>query len=373
MEFSPTKPLAPEIRIVENAVVVPFGEGPSKGIQRPAGVFDAAGGFVTQSQCFRNSALPTTVPPTGPVPEPEGDPIPGTWIFGGMLYNHFGHFLLESTGRLWARAHVGERQDGELFLLKQRVARPNRFIRPMRPMLTLFGARRKRSKGAIVPVRVERLVVAPQAFGTGDMAAGSPEYRSFMRRRLKRRVTAEGPERIYISRTRLYSKRGRYFGEAQLETLFQAEGYRIFHPQEHSIAEQAAQYKAAKIIVSSDCSALHLAAFFAEEGNRVAIVLRRPGTLINDFQTQFRYFGGTDPDVIDALSGRFYQFEGAKPSQTSELYSELDLPKLGQELADRGYISRPKDWKQPSAREIEQERIDLSTRLGQYIALAEIG
>ncbi|WP_343079994.1 glycosyltransferase family 61 protein [Ostreiculturibacter nitratireducens] len=372
MPFDPMKPLAPEIRIIENAIIVPFGDGRASGIQRPAGVFDADGRFVEESQCFRNSTLPTTVTPTGPAPEPEGETIPGLWLYGGMLYQHFGHFLLESTGRLWARAHVGERPEGELFLLKQRVTWPERFVRPMRPMLTLFGARRKRATGVATPVRVERLAVAPQGFGTGDMVAGSPEFRAFTKRRLRRRVTAEGAEKIYISRTRLFSKRGRYFGEAQMERLFETEGYRIFHPQEHSIEEQIAQYKAARMIVSSDSSALHLAAFFAEDGDRVGIVLRRPGNTIDDFLTQFRYFGGAEPDVIDALNGRYYQFEGAKLSQMSEIYSELDFPALGQALAERGFIRRPQHWSPISASDIDTERHDLATRLGQEIVAAEI-
>lgn len=367
MRFDPDLPLAARVRIIENALIVPFGAGKAGGIRRPAGVYDADGTYLADGQCFRNSRQPTTVEPEGPPPVPEGDPLPGLWLYGGMLYNHFGHFLLESTGRLWAAGMVEDKVRGELFLLKKQVTRPNRFIRPMRPMLSLFGARPKRAQGVIAPLRVERLVLAPQGFGTGDMIAACPEFRAHVKRHLGRTIAPDGPERIYISRTRLFSKRGRYFGEAHLERLFQAEGYSIYHPQEHPVEAQIAQYKAAKVIVSSDSSALHLAAFFAGPQDRVGIILRRPGDTIADYLTQYRHFAGLEPDVINALSGRYYQFAGAKLSQMSEIYSELDFPALGRDLAARGFIDAPDRWGPLPPGAIDAERADLAARLGTQI------
>ncbi len=372
MAFDPDKPLAPEIRVIENALIVPFGAGKTRGIARRAGVYDAEGNYIPESQCFRFSEQPTTVEPDGPPLEEPQIQFRGKWLYGGLLYQHFGHFMLESTGRLWAAEQAFRKVKGELFLLKGDVAHAKRPIKIMSDLIHLFGARGRWTRGVIEPVRVEKLVVAPQGFGTGDMIAGCPEYRAFTRRVLSEVAAPDGAERIYISRSRLFSKRGRYFGEARIEKLFEDEGYRIYHPQEEPIEAQIAQYRAAKVIVSSDSSALHLAAFFADPGDKIGIVLRRPGDIISDYLTQYRVFAGIEPNVINALSGRYYQLDEGKKTQKSELYAELDLQRLGVELAEQGYIQRPALWKPFSAAVLKAEREEIGKRLERKLVPVEI-
>lgn len=371
MVFDPTQSATPDITVIENALVIPFGTGRPKGryrgIARAAGVYDAAGRYQPLGQCWRNTDIPITFEPEGALPEPEGKPIRGTWLYGGMLYQHFGHFLAESTSRLWAVDHLAGGIDGVLFLPKKQMNRPKRFVAPLQPLLDMFSPHFARAQAPTSPVRVERLVLAPQGFGTGAMMAGNPEYRTFVQQSFGRSIAAEGAEKIYISRSRLFSKRGRYFGEARIEALLAAEGYRIFHPQEHPIEEQIAHYKAARKIISSDSSALHLAAFFTTPEDRLAIILRRPGNTIDDFLLQFESFSGHRPDVIDALNGRLYQFEGARLAQMSEIYAEIDFPALGTALQAAGYISSTQGWPESDPAEIAAECANLSERLGATI------
>ncbi len=368
--FDPKKPLRDHIIILNDALIIPYGKGRKRGISRPAGVYDSQGNYQPIGQCLRSAQLPTTTKPDdNPLPTTEAD-LKGAWLFGGLLYQHFGHALLESTARLWARSVLPE-VNSVAFLMKKQMTWPNKFTRPMRPMMEMMSGGIGEMSGIKVPTRVERLVVPPQAFGTGTMIAGSPDFRAHVQAVLPQRVNPEGAEKIYISRSGLFSKRGRYFAEARIEALLSAEGYRIYHPQTEDLAAQAAQYAAAKVIISSDSSALHLAAFFARPESRVAIVVRRPGNALGDYQTQYRWFAQVEPDVIDALNGRFYQFESAKLSQFSELYSELDFPRLGSMLAAKGYVQKPKLWVQPDPNEIKAEQSELSERLGSEIFLAE--
>ncbi len=368
--FDPKKPLRDQIIILNDALIIPYGKGRKRGISRPAGVYDSQGNYQPISQCLRSARLPTTTKPDdNPLPTAEAD-LKGAWLFGGLLYQHFGHALLESTARLWARSALPE-VNNVAFLMKKQMTWPNKFTRPMRPMMEMMSGGIGEMSGIKVPTRVERLVVPPQAFGTGTMIAGSPDFRAHVQAVLPQQVNPEGAEKIYISRSGLFSKRGRYFAEARIEALLAAEGYRIYHPQTEDLAAQAAQYAAAKVIISSDSSALHLAAFFARPESRVAIVVRRPGNALGDYQTQYRWFAQVKPDVIDALNGRFYQFESAKLSQFSELYSELDFPRLGSMLAAKGYVQKPKLWVQPDPNEIKAEQSELSERLGSEIFLAE--
>ncbi len=365
--FNPQTPLTDDIVTLENALIVPWGEGRKRGISRPAGVYDAQGVYQPLSQCFRNTSAATTTEPKGPIPEAEEE-LKGTWLFGGLLYQHFGHALLESTARLWVRSVMPE-VENVAFLMKKQVNRPRRFTDPMTPMIDMFAGGIGQIAGIKGPTRVERLVLAPQGFGTGDMIAGSPEFRAHIHKVLADRVKPEGPEKIYISRTELYSKRGRYFAEDRIEALLKAEGYHIYHPQTHDLEAQAAQYAAAHTIISSDNSALHMAAFFARPDSRLAIIQRRPADVLDDYLTQYRWFAKMQVKVIDALNGRYYQFDGA--GQSNELYAELDFPRLGRALAESGYISDATGWIAPDAEVIEEERKSLSEKLGIDIRLAE--
>ncbi|PTQ74395.1 uncharacterized protein DUF563 [Celeribacter persicus] len=366
--FNPQTPLTGDIVTLENALIVPWGEGRKRGISRPAGIYDADGTYQPLSQCFRNTSAVTTTEPKGPVPETEEE-LKGTWLYGGLLYQHFGHALLESTSRLWARSVMPE-VENVAFLMKKQVNRPGRFTRPMKPMIDMFAGGIGEMAGIKAPTRVERLVLAPQAFGTGDMIAGSPDFRAHVHRVLTDRVKPVGPEKIYISRTELYSKRGRYFAEDRIEALLEAEGYHIYHPQLHDLDAQAAQYAAAHTIISSDNSALHMAAFFARPNSRLAIIQRRPADVLDDYLRQYEWFADVHVNVIDALNGRYYQFDGA--GQSNELYAELDFPTLGRDLVENGYIRDTSGWDNPAPETIEAERRRLSEKLGIDIRPFEI-
>jgi capsular polysaccharide biosynthesis protein len=354
-----------KVQEVVDALVVSFGAGKSRGISRPAAVFDATGSPVARAVCRRDSRLKVTSTPLLPDPAAVTETLPGTWLFGGMLYAHFGHFLCESTARLWAMDAAGPRIEGVLFYPKKHVTRERRFLDPVQPWLTIAGIQVP-VRLVLEPVKVARLMVPDQGFGTGDMIAAAPEYRAFVATHFGAKVAAKGPARIYISRTRLFAKRGRILGEAHLEALLEAEGYSIFHPQEHSIEDQIAQYKAADVVISTDCSALHLAAFFARPDTRVAIITRRPGATIDDFTNQYRSFAGVMPQVVSCV-GQLHSAEGAKLGQMSEVYSEVDFPVLQGMLANLGFVETAAAWLNLPSAAIAAELVDLENRLGARI------
>lgn len=366
MQFDPDQSQAKSIRVVSNALLVPFGAGAEKGICRPAGVYDTAGNFVEGSICWRDAGLPVTSRPEGELPAKKGRRKKGTWLFGGMAYRHFGHFLCEATGRLWAQDHFDKPIAGVVYLPKQRKGKAEKFLTPILPWARICGAR-----GEVTafndPTLFQQLIVAPQGFGTGEMIAGQPEFRRYISENCGREIAAEGAEKIYISRSGLFAKRGRYFGEALIEAWLRDEGFEIYHPQAHPIAAQIAQYKAARVILSSDSSALHLAAFFARTGDKVGIILRRPGATVVDFMRQYAHFSGVEPVVLETLTGRNYQFKGAAAAQTSELYAELDLAALGAGLAEGGFVAHPGRWQNLTEAELDAERAGYEARLGSKI------
>ena len=79
-------------------------------------------------------------------------------------------------------------------------------------------------------------------------------------------------EKIYLSRTH-FTKGNADFGERSLESVFKRLGYTIIHPQEYSVLEQIAIFKAAKSFVSTTGSLGHNCVFCNR--NTEVILLRK--------------------------------------------------------------------------------------------------
>lgn len=79
-------------------------------------------------------------------------------------------------------------------------------------------------------------------------------------------------EKIYLSRTH-FTKGNADFGERSLESVFKRLGYTIIHPQEYSVLEQIAIFKAAKSFVSTTGSLGHNSVFCNR--NTEVILLRK--------------------------------------------------------------------------------------------------
>lgn len=361
IEFDPEVPLSGQIRIVENAILVPWGRGEDRQLSRPAGVFTAEGEFCADAMSYRAASRPTTFQPEFPRADEIKDQIQGTILFGGLAYAHFGHALCESTARLWAVDAFDGKIDSILFFPKKKLTWPLRSLAQLRPILQSLGDLPPVT-AINKPTRVERLIIAPQAFGVNDMIGGSPEFRDFVDRRWRERVKPNGPEKLYISRTEIYSKRGRPLLEERIEDNLRAEGFTIFHPQQHDLQTQLEHYKAAKVIVSTDNSALHLAAFVVNPDTKVAILVRRPGKIYLDFQEHFRRFSGVETLISECCER--YWFREGETIQLNEVISLMDFEQTGQTLFEAGFISS-KRWENPTNLEIDlalealEERGDL--------------
>jgi hypothetical protein len=299
-----------------------------------SGVLYPDGRYCEMSKAWIRLAK-ATPPPSLAADEPVLD-VPGTHLFAGHMRGHFGHFLVESTARLWALGRVGIRLDGILYLPYRGKAGPTaRAIHAYGRFFEILGID--------VPVavhgevlRVERLVVPELGFGWGPRYAGSEEYRGFMRSRLSAAAEPEGGERLYVSRRLLGAQRGGVLSEEVIESNLARAGFEIFHPQKHPIETQIARYRAARTIVALDGSALHLAACVMEPDGHVAMVLRRSRANAQDYLTQFKAFCGIEPDVIDVIV-RDWAAPGSGRSDYQSV-GELDFSALFDRLKALGHL-----------------------------------
>jgi hypothetical protein len=366
LDFDPDRPTGWSPSWNHDVTLVPWGAEEPRGAKRAAGVFNANGGLLEDGHCYRYAGGRITVAPD---PEPAVEHLEGSWLFGGIFYGHFGHFLCETTSRLWATDLLGD-FDGIVFYPKQRLTHEARQFRHQRPFFEALDLADKTIRAPQVPVRIDRLALPPPAFGIGELIAGRPEYRAFMRARLGDGVAADGAEDIYVSRARLPSKRGAILLETRIEALMQAAGYTVFHPQDHDLQGQIARWKAARRIVSLDGSALHLAAMLVQPGTKVAILNRGPSHNIEDYIRQFRAFAGIEPTRIDAVAAFYHRADRRVVKR--ETHAVLDLPAIGAALADAGFVSTSHPWPALDAAELAEAAHALGERIGAPLQRHEV-
>ncbi len=329
----PQPPFTGAIVRAQHAIVVPEREHDSK---LASGVLLADGQYCEMSRTWIRATKSTPAPVLSPQ-EPIEE-LSGRHLFAGHFRGHFGHFLVETTARLWALQKLQGQVDGILFLpYRGAVRRARRGIKTFKGFFDQLGISLP-IQTFDTAMRVEELYVPELGFGWKERYAGSPLYRQFMRERLGRDIASEGSEKLYISRARLSSQRGGILGEQVIEENLARQGYEIFHPEKHPLEVQIARYKAAKRIVALDGSALHFAAFFMQEKGDVCIILRRSKTNVADYILQYQSFCSTTPDVVDVIVKNWVS-GGARRTDFRSV-GELDFAALFTQLKGLGYVDK---------------------------------
>ena len=339
------------IDTLTDAVIVP---SDGRQMVQRGGVYDKSGQFSDMAVLWRRTT--PLLLPLERLP-PVTDHLAGRWMWGGVLLNHFGHFLTESTTRLWALADLHDKLDGIVFLHKRNgetFALHQNFMAALGSTLPL--------RVIHAPTRLDVLMVPGQGFGLGDISFGTAKARAFFKSDFARDIKPDGPERLYVSRSALRAKRGGVLGETFIEDQLKPHGYEVFHPQQHPFDVQIARYRAARRIVALDGSALHLAAFSCAEDQHVAMIRRRSTSTSNAIGLHITGFTGRPPDVIDAIRTDWV----VRSRMKADMYSmgELDMPQVQARLQAQGYIPKGgPDWPQVApewlAAEIKRLRTDM--------------
>ncbi|GGE55692.1 glycosyltransferase family 61 protein [Actibacterium pelagium] len=305
-------------------------------LRQPAGVAHSNGDYCPEGALWRGWHPITTEPET-PTPTAK---LSGRWLWGGVMWVHFGHFLAESTSRLWALDHINGPIDGILFIPK----RPKlgekvqgfqqRFIELMGCDLPI--------KVVAEPTQVEELIVPGQGFGLGRLSAGTEPFRNAIHHRFGHDIAPDGPEKIYLSRSALQLGKGSVLGELQLERHLREHGYEIFHPQKHSMDTQIARYKAAKQVIAVDGSALHMFAMVGRPDQQVGMIHRRSSKVAEGLERHLASFMGRDPDVFSCLDAEWAP--KAKATSSRKSFGELNLKDLSKGLIEKGFIDGDRLW-----------------------------
>ncbi len=338
--------------VVENGIVFPPEQS---AMVQPCGVVDASGDYVWHGATWRK-ARPMMVPPTAPVVATAK--LTGRHLFAGQNWAHFGHFMAEGMSRLWALDHLKEQPESIIFVPK----RPGQSQDLKSYQQEFFDL-----LGIDIPIRVieeptqvEELIVPGQGFGIGLIAEGTPHFRDFFANRFALDVKPDGPEGLYLSRTALGGLEGTVLAEQALEDNLAKNGIETFHPQQFSIAEQVARYRASTRVVSLDGSALHLFGFVGKPHQKVAMILRRSSNVFAPIRRQIRAFCRIEPVVIEVVAANWIPEHKIKPGRYS--FGELDYEALAKMLHMTGFGPAPAEWDIPRFREMKQEMKRISRK-----------
>lgn len=326
-----------DLVLVQDAILVPPPVD-GRGRQQASGVLRPDGRMVENSISWSNSREPVNAAPAMP---DTVETLSGCWMFGGTLYGHFGHFITESFARAWALDALRGQIDGVLFTPKQSSANLEPMLKALRPLMDSLGLDVP-VRCITTPTRVERLHVPRQGVGMGDLTVGSAKFRDFVGAHAGAGIDPAGPERIYVSRSLLPAQRGGLIAESLLEGYLAQEGYQMFHPQKHPAAVQIAHYKAARDIITVDCSPLHMMAYVGNAAQRVAILTRRSMDFAPGFVRQLQTFTGMTAFEINTLERDWVQGGALRPGRGS--FGEMDFPRTWRMLRDRGMISGDTPW-----------------------------
>jgi Glycosyltransferase 61 len=162
----------------------------------------------------------------------------------------YGHVLLEGLSRCWALDHMRPIR-GVVVANK----RARGIYLPWFEAMGIGAAQLRSTRRE--PLRVDNLLVPSQSYVV-DRGMSS-RFHEVTRGIAREMGAARGCPRLFVSR-RDASKR-RLVNEVEIEELFNAKGFRIFHPEEHTVEEQVRAFAGASLVAGPVGSGLYSVAF----------------------------------------------------------------------------------------------------------------
>ena len=256
------------------------------------GVFDLVGNFLEIAAHKRSFDGGMQFPDSLPeIPADELTHVEERCLYGGLLFNHLGHFLVESLGRLWICDQVAfaglplyvHPLWGEID-----IETPGGFGRVT---LEMLGIDPRRIRFITDPTIFDQLLIPEQLYGFHLFARPDERFRQFLHRgearmRSAQRYTPPTPRRIYVSRSEWSADRGMVVGEREFERFLSGQGWSIFHPESKDYAEQLVHYANAEQLLFADGSAYHSLILLPNLRAEIAVIFRRSGGFDNWATTQ---------------------------------------------------------------------------------------
>jgi len=205
---------------------------------------------------------------------PAVDAPDETYIYGGTLIEHFGHFLLSSLSRFWPFADDALRASlGPHRILCHGVFGPDHWwgFDYMRATLLALGIPHGRLVRFPHPVRVRRLIVPRPSFEEHSFVhAAYPRLTRHVGARLGPAApSGSGP--AYLSRVAYPRITQGFDNEAELEAVLAALGVEVIRPEVLPLADQSAVFARRRVVLGTISSAFHAAVLAPRAGTMILL------------------------------------------------------------------------------------------------------
>jgi len=263
------------VQVVENGYVLPMVDM-KKANNYKGGVADEKFRFV--AGLFRNN--PKDVDKPGAygcaqayTPQKEDiQQIQEECVFGGVLCFHFGHFILESMGRLWYYLRLMEQGNQEQlpYICFTVIGEKKVWFRDF---FQLLGFPEDRILFAEKPLQFRRIIVPEEAVHSWH--SFHPDYMLPYRKTVSA-VEPSPYKKIYLTRTAFKDAGTLCMNEEYFEKFFAERGYKIISPEKYTIREQIAFMSGADVVVTTLGTISHFA-LFTKPGTKMISLMRSSG------------------------------------------------------------------------------------------------
>ena len=243
----------PKVQLIHNGFIAPHSGG---------GVYDKEGNFVTYHKRKINENIERDICSVSFKDKLEDDSE--TVVFGGVIFNHFGHFLLESLSRMWWLIENPTCMHKFVFISAD--DHPINF--DALEFFEILGLERNRIEVVKKPTRFNAIIVPEQTIFISD---GFKPEAIKVYDALRSAVSPANYKKVYFTRTKLW--RIDAVNEEYFENYFRSKGYTIIAPETLSIREQIAVMAGVEEYACISGS-LHHHILLCREGVKVVILNR---------------------------------------------------------------------------------------------------
>ncbi len=196
--------------------------------------------------------------------------IDETVVYGGFIYGHFGHFIVECLSRIWWYLENRGLDYKFIFISPEYNYYPKV---PFIDFLYMLGLREDQIIYLNEPTRFSRIIIPEQ---TTLIMNGYMPKAALIFDAIRDSAPSPAPNsryNIYLTRRRFKNAKEDCVGEEYFERFYSALGYDIISPEQLSIPEQVSILANAKKIVCIN-GTLHHLALFSRSGVEVTVLNR---------------------------------------------------------------------------------------------------
>lgn len=233
-------------------------------------------------------------------------------LFGGVLYNHFGHAIVDSLTRLWYTA-VSSDYDKVVFLRFPYDKFLHSHYDPMQ-IIGLIGIPDEKIEIIEAPTRFDCIIVPDEAFRC--FYGHTAEFKLLFDDICSKLHREGTPKKVYLSHCAVERQladkgmRRHVLNEEFFEAFYARRGFEVVYPEQHSFEEQVQLVHGADEIVMTIGTLSHLLLF--AKPDVVATILIRNEPMF--MQTNIDQAAGIDPYYVDVANNPLPINQGNGPS-----------------------------------------------------------